>query len=42
LFEFRPPKLPEIVLDEREIVGAQFVTRSRIPIRIRALLEQPA
>jgi 8-oxo-dGTP diphosphatase len=42
LFEFRPPTLPEIVLDEREVIGARFVTQNRIPTRIRAMLEQPA
>jgi 8-oxo-dGTP pyrophosphatase MutT (NUDIX family) len=42
LFEFRPPKLPDVVLDEREVIRAQFVTRSRIPAPIRAMLEQPA
>jgi hypothetical protein len=42
LFDFHPPKLPDIVPDEREVIEAQFVARSRIPTRVRVMLEQPA
>ena len=34
LFEYRPPALPRVMPDQREVVAAQFVARNQIPASI--------
>jgi ADP-ribose pyrophosphatase YjhB (NUDIX family) len=38
LFEYRPPSMPRIVPDQREVVAAQFVARHELPNSIRVIL----
>jgi ADP-ribose pyrophosphatase YjhB (NUDIX family) len=38
LFEYRPPSMPRIVPDQREVVAAQFVARHEIPNSISVIL----